>query len=379
MLVSELQYRARQLEQCPDTPQAMRLHSIYSYQLRTAARERKQWIVDSMVYNQLVRLAQTVDLHWNTILSYLVPDETTLIDLTTWYTVNSQSDELHPRSRLRAGRGTYWTGTYGNGQAKGIYLNTVYYMKVPEKTVTHYFPCLVDKRRPHLHTRSAWRGGGVDRYDDSEEEHDAVNILYWHCRVCCTTFTDERYKSLNSGISDHLMSPHHVHMRHRRRYSQLPWIWSVRKMLHDHRTFYDVGSVNEWFLSKGNGKGEKQGTRSSKSGEEIEIPKWFREGPCSEQQYHQGQWSRCSGWLYPTKDQWLRCDNIICDHHSRRQVDMRQVKQVTSWRCMMLRLLTLLRLLADAEDCNADEEINQQPMMIWEPPTGRIVVQTAGL
>ena len=372
MLAIELQQRARQLEQYPDTPQAMRLHSIYSYQLRTAARERKQWIADSVVYNQLVRLAQTRDPHWSAILSYLVPNETTLIDLTTWYTVNSQSDELHPGSRLRAGHGTYWTGTYGNGQAKGIYLNTVYYMKVPEKTVMHYLPCLVDKRRPHLHTRSEWRGGGVDRYDDSEEDHNAVNILYWYCGVCCTTFTDEYYESLSSGISNHLMSPHHVHMRHRRRYPQLPWMWLARNMLHDHQTFYDVGNVNEWFLSKG--KGKNRGTRSSRSCNETEVPVWFRGGPCSEQHYLQGQWRRCSGWLYLAKDQWLRCDNITCDHHSRRQVDMKQVKQATRWRRMMLRLLALLRLLTDVGECNADEEVIDQPMLIWEPHIGRIVV-----
>ena len=58
---------------------------------------------------------------------------------------------------------------------------------------------------------------------------------------------------------------------------------------------------------------------------------------------------------------------------------MKQVEQAAKWRRMMLRLLTLLRFLTDVEECNADEEVTHQPMLIWEPPIGWIVVQTAGL
>ena len=356
------QCQAQQLEQGPDTPQAMRLHSIYSHRLRGAARERKQWIADSVVYNQLTHLAQTRNLYWNTILSYLVPDEMNLIDLTTWYVLNplkgDEGDEIKSRARFRAGQGRYWTGTFEGGRNAAIYLNWVYYLKVPEKTVTHYFPCIVDKKRPHLHTRSTGRNG--DRYDDSDEDHDAVNILYWYCHVCCTTFTDERYESLNVGISNHLRSPHHVHMRHRRRYPQLPWMWSARMTLYDHNTFFDVGNVSEWCSHKGKGKGRR--TPPSEDCKEAEIPKWFRLRPCSELHRYQDKWFECSGWLYHTKDQWLRCDNIVCDHHSCEQIDRKQVERAMAWRRMTLRLLMC------TEGCESDEGINQQPVFVWGPP-----------
>ena len=134
------QHQAQQLEQGPDSPQSMQLHSIYSHRLHGAARRRRHWIVDSVVYSQLIHLAQTRSRYWNTVLSYLVPDEKNLIDLTTWYLVNvlkdEEGEEIKSRARFRTGRGRYWAGTLEGGLHTAT-LKWVYYLKVPEKTVTH--------------------------------------------------------------------------------------------------------------------------------------------------------------------------------------------------------------------------------------------------
>ena len=109
------QHHAQQLEQGPDSPQSSKLHYIYSHRLHGATRGRRYWIVDSVVYNQLRHLAHTTNRYWNTVLSYLVPDEKNLIDLTTWYVVNiwkdEEGEEIKSRARFRTGQGRYWTGT----------------------------------------------------------------------------------------------------------------------------------------------------------------------------------------------------------------------------------------------------------------------------
>ena len=109
-------------------------------------------------------------------------------------------------------------------------------------------------------------------------------------------------------------------------------------------------------------KGKGHGILSTENDKKAEIPEWFRVRPCSELRYDRGQWSQCSGYLYPTKDQWLRCSNIVCDHHSQERVDMEQVRRAKVWRCMALKLLMC------TEGCESDEEITQQPMTLWEPP-----------
>ena len=42
------------------------------------------------------------------------------------------------------------------------------------------------------------------RSDDSDEDHDAADIVYWYCSVCEKTFTDEHYDSLHVGLKQHL-------------------------------------------------------------------------------------------------------------------------------------------------------------------------------
>ena len=109
------------------------------------------------------------------------------------FTMPSNGNIIGFERREERGRGRYWTVTKNVAER-----NEVYYLRVAEKAVLHHFPCCIRIRNGHLHSRPTARRSDTfeEHFDDSDEDHDATDIVYWYCMVCSATFTDERYQSL---------------------------------------------------------------------------------------------------------------------------------------------------------------------------------------
>ena len=105
----------------------------------------------------------------------------------------SDDDIIGLEDRGERGYGRYWTVSRNLAER-----NTVYYLRAVGKTVLHHFPCCIRIRNGHLHSKPTERRRGTfgEHFDDSDEDHDATDTVYWYCMVCSATFTDERYQSL---------------------------------------------------------------------------------------------------------------------------------------------------------------------------------------
>ena len=172
----------------------------YEKILRKALEERRQWVTSSMVAWLLREQANHAESYWRIMYSFLFPSDENIIS------GDNRNNLTHGRYHTRSGHIAI--------------TRKVYYLWINERSVTHYMPCIIAPRNKHRHsqpsrsTRGFSRSSGRQRYDDSDEDRDAPDILHWYCPVCEKTVTDEYYASAYEGLKSHLTSPCHDHMRH---------------------------------------------------------------------------------------------------------------------------------------------------------------------
>ena len=168
-----------------------------------------------MVEWLLRKQADHAENHWKIIHSFLFPND---------------KDIISSRNRNILAQGRYCTHSGGVAVRR-----EVYYLRIEERSVRHYLPCIIYPRNTHRHsqpTRGFARGNRSHSYEDSDEDHQAPDILHWYCPVCEKSVTDEYYTSLYEGLGKHLTSPCHDHTRHQKRYPELPVFIQFKLSLH---------------------------------------------------------------------------------------------------------------------------------------------------
>ena len=299
---------ARRREPSPDTGQAMRALHLCEVKLFKALRKRQEWVTSSMVEWLLRKQADHAENHWKIIHSFLFPNDKDLI--------------------CRSNRGIQTLGRYGTCSGEVALRKQVYYLRVEERSVRHYLPCIILPRNTFRHARQAngyARGSTDHQYVDSDEDREATDILHWYCPVCEKTVTDEYYETLYDGLWRHLSSPCHDHTRHRKRYPGLPLFvqfnlsrsvlrranWLPLRLDQHHQ------QLTKWY--------------------HIHRLYWWQTVPCKEWHYHQGIWYPCDGHYKANRKGWVKCSNDYCDGHHYEVTTIREVQIVTRWRHLVCR------------------------------------------